>query len=146
MTVNTPVSPGDLFVFYGLLKEGASGMPAHIDLAAAGAFLGPCRFRARMVDLGGFPGVAPGDTLCHGVRYRLDDASLGPALDEFEDVIPGDLANSLYRRERVGLRDEAGAPTGEQAWIYWYNQSVDGRPEIASGDWPLDAGRPRKGG
>ena len=41
MSANGPVSPGDLFVFYGLLKQGAAGMPAHIDLDAAGTFGAP---------------------------------------------------------------------------------------------------------
>ena len=100
MTLNGPVSSGDLFVFYGLLKQGASGMPAHIDLDKAGVFLGPCRFRGALYDLGGFPGVIDGDGLCHGVRYRLDDAALIAPLDEFEDVLPDDLEASLYVRKR----------------------------------------------
>ena len=137
------IKSGDLFVFYGLLKQGASGMPAHIDLEAAGAFLGPCRFKGRMVDLGGFPGVVDGDALCHGVRYRLDDTDLVMALDDFEDVDPSDPEASLYRRERRPLLNDAAAATGETAWIYLYNQPLDGAPEILSGDWPLNAGRTR---
>ena len=140
-----PVRSGDLFVFYGLLKQGAAGMPADLALEASGAFLGPCRFRGRLLDLGGFPGVVDGDTLCHGVRYRLADASLIRAMDAFEDVT-NDPATSLYVRMRIPLLADDGTPTGEQAWIYWYNQATEGFAEIADGNWPLDAGRVRKNG
>lgn len=137
MTANGPVSPGDLFVFYGLLKQGASGMPAHIDLEAAGTFGAPCRFRGALYDLGGFPGVVAGEGLCQGIRYRLNDASIIAALDEFEDVFPDDPARSLYERRKMALLDAVGAETGEQAWIYWYNQSIDGYRLLDDGNWPL---------
>nr|WP_083332770.1 gamma-glutamylcyclotransferase family protein [Hyphomonas sp. Mor2] len=146
MTVNGRVSSGDLFVFYGLLKQGATGMPAHIDLEKAGAFLGPCWFRGALYDLGGFPGVVDGDGLCHGVRYRLDDASLIEALDEFEDVVPDDPDASLYLRKKVPLIDASGTESGEQAWIYWYNRPTDSFTRLADDDWPLDRGRVRKTG
>lgn len=144
MTLNGPVFSGDLFVFYGLLKQGAAGMPEDIDLDAAGAFLGPCRFLGAMYDLGGFPGVVNGTTLCHGVRYRLDDARLASALDAFEDVVPNDPKYSLYMRLKIPLLSAEGEPTDEQGWIYWYNQPVKGFTEIADGNWPLEAGKARK--
>ncbi|MDP3460251.1 MAG: gamma-glutamylcyclotransferase [Hyphomonas sp.] len=137
------VRSGDLFVFYGLLKQGAAGAPAALDLAGAGEFGAPCRFRGRMVDLGGFPGVVAGETLCHGVRWRVRDAGIVPAMDAFEDVTE-DPATSLYRRVNVPLLDDSGAATGEEAWIYWYNRSVGGLPIVADGNWPLDAGKTRK--
>ncbi|MCI4644481.1 MAG: gamma-glutamylcyclotransferase [Hyphomonadaceae bacterium] len=145
MSVNGPVSPGDLFVFYGLLKQGASGMPAHIDLDAAGQFGAPCWFRGSLYDLGGFPGVVAGDGLCEGIRYRMTDTSIIGALDEFEDVIPGDPAGSLYERRKLALLDANGVETGELAWIYWYIQPVSSFVAIPSGIWPLNAGRTRKG-
>lgn len=137
------VKGGDLFVFYGLLKQGAAGQPSGLDLAGAGEFGAPCRFRGRMVDLGGFPGVVAGDALCHGIRWRLRDASIVPEMDEFEDVTD-DPETSMYLRVRVLLLDDAGAATGENAWIYWYNRSVDGYAPVADGNWPLDAGKTRK--
>ena len=144
MTNNGLVASGDLFVFYGLLKQGASGMPSHIDLDAAGQFLGPCRFRGALYDLGGYPGVVAGNGLCHGVRYRLNDASIIAALDEFEDVLPDDPDASLYQRKKVAVMDDAGKETGEVAWIYWYNQSIAEFYKVEDGDWPLDRGRARK--
>ena len=134
---------GDLFVFYGLLKQGAAGAPAALDLAGAGDFGARCRFRGRMVDLGGFPGVVAGEALCHGLRWRVRDAGIVPAMDAFEDVTE-DPATSLYLRVKVPLLDDAGAATGETACIYWYNRSVDGYEPVADGNWPPDAGKTRK--
>ncbi len=137
------VRSGDLFVFYGLLKQGASGAPSALDLVRTGEFGSPCRFRGRMVDLGGFPGVVEGETLCHGLRWRVRDAGIVPAMDAFEDVTD-DPATSLYLRLKVPLLDDTGAATAEEAWIYWYNRSVDGYVTVADGNWPLDAGNTRK--
>ncbi|MCA8891491.1 MAG: gamma-glutamylcyclotransferase [Hyphomonas sp.] len=138
-----PVQAGDLFVFYGLLKLGAAGQPADLPLGGAGAFGAPCRFRGRMVDLGGFPGVVAGDELCHGIRWKLDDVSIVDPMDDFEDVTD-DPATSLYIRTRIPLCDDTGNETGETAWIYWYNKPVDGFSPVADGNWPLDAGKTRK--
>jgi len=137
------VQGGDLFVFYGLLKRGAAGQPEVLDLAGAGAFGAPCGFRGQMVDLGGFPGVVAGHTLCHALRWRVSDTGIVPAMDAFEDVTE-DPDTSLYVRVKVPLLDDAGAATGETAWIYWYNRSVDGYAHVADGNWPLDAGKTRK--
>ena len=139
----TDVQAGDVFIFYGLLKQGAAGGPDALALDVAGEFLGPCRFRGTMLDLGGFPGVVPGDVLCHGARWRVKDASVVPAMDEFEDVTD-DPATSLYLRRKTAVLNEAGVETGEQAWIYIYNQKTDGFPVIEDGNWPLDRGRSRK--
>lgn len=134
------VSPGDLFAFYGLLRQGASGRPAHIDLEAAGRFEGPCRFRGAMYDLGRYPGIVAGDTLCRAEKWRITDVSVVAALDAFEDVDPADPARSLYQRQRIQILDEFGKPTGESGQVYVYNQTVEGARHIADGDWPLGAG------
>lgn len=143
---NGPVAPGDLFVFYGLLKQGALGRPAHIDFEAAGRYLDPCRFRGHMVAVSGYPGVVEGDTLCRGLRYRIEDVSIVPALDRFESVIADDPPASEYVRVRIPLLDDEGAETGEVAWIYRYNRPIAGLAEVPDGDWPLSAGRQRSVG
>lgn len=140
MTVNGEVMSGDLFAFYGLLKQGADGTPTHFDLQAAGSFLGPCRVIGALYDLGGFPGLVRGDTLCHALLYRIEDASMVADLDAFEDVLPDDPQASLYLRIKSAVFDENGEPTGDQAWIYWYNQSVAGKQPVTNGNWPLRGG------
>lgn len=135
-----PVRPGALFAFYGLLLAGAAGAPEGIDLAGAGAYLGPCWLAGDLVDCGGFPGLIRGTGRVLAERYRVDDPAIVAALDAFEDVVPGDPAASLYRRERVGLLDATGASTGETAWAYLYNRAADGLPRLTDGVWPLDRG------
>ena len=129
-----PVSAGDLFIFYGLLKQGALGAPRGLDLERHGEFLGPCRFKGRMFDLGKYPGVVRRDGQCHGILYRLDHPRIARKLDAFEDVRPNDPKNALYRRERVSVIDDYDRGY-QKAWIYVYNQPVTGRREIRSGNW-----------
>ena len=64
-------------------------------------------------------------------------------LDAFEDVTD-DPETSLYLRTQIPLLDHAPKETGEMAWIYWYNKSIEGFPPVADGNWPLDAGKTRK--
>lgn len=139
--INGPVSKGDLFVFYGLLKKGAKGAPAHLKLDKAGQYLGPCRFRAKLVDLGGFPGAVEGETLCTGELYKLEDASIAGQLDAFEDVEAGDPGDSLFQRRKIAVLDDHAEETGQTAWIYWYAKPVAGAPEVPDGDWPLEGQR-----
>jgi gamma-glutamylcyclotransferase (GGCT)/AIG2-like uncharacterized protein YtfP len=137
------VRSGDLFVFYGLLKDGAAGGPGHITLAEAGDWVGPCHFRGRMYELNGFPGVVADEGLCYGELWRIRDTGVVEAMDEYEDVTDNP-ETSLYVRRRVPLLDAAGSPTGAHGWIYIYNQSTDGCSIIEDGKWSLERGRERK--
>ena len=121
-------------------------MPTHIDLEASGIFLDPAHIGADLYDLNGFPGVVPGKGLVKGLLYRLEDSGLAPHLDAFEDIIPGDPEKSLYYRALTEVLDASGEPDGRLAWVYWFNRSVDGRPQITDGDWPLEAGTPQERG
>lgn len=142
MTTTGKVYPGDLFVFYGLLKQGAAGAPKHIDLEKCGTFKGACAFQGRMLDVGGYPGVVEGQNLAQGQRYQIDDVSIVPALDKFEDVT-NDSKTSLYIRKKVALFTTAGVETNRMAWVYWYNQADKGFPIIMDGSWPLERGKAR---
>ncbi len=136
------VRPGDLFVFYGLLKKGALGGPEHIPLADSGEWVTSCRFRGRMYDLGGFPGVVTGEAVCQGVLYRIRDVRIVAALDAYEDVTD-DPATSLYVRRRIALLDATRSPTRASGWIYQYNLDTDGYEVIEDGNWSLERQRPR---
>ena len=118
-------------------------MPAHIDLEAAGEFLDTVYVHGTLYNLGSYPGLVGGEQLVKGIRYRLDDVSVVPDLDAFEDINADDPINSLYCRVKRVLLDEHGQPTGEEAWVYWYNRSIAGRTAIESGDWPLKGSRSR---
>ncbi len=142
MSMTGKVYPGDLFVFYGLLKQGAAGAPSEIDLEKHGVFKGACALRGRMLDVGGYPGVVEGQNLVQGQRYQIDDVTIVPALDAFEGVT-NDRKTSLYLRKKVALFTSAGVETNRTAWVYWYNQADKGFPIIMDGDWPLDRGKAR---
>lgn len=146
MTTNGPVTPGDHFFLYGLLRQGAEGMPAHINLEAGGAFQKSVALKGDLYDLGGFPGIVDGKGLVQGILYRLNDVSLVPLLDEFEDVKQGDEPASLYLRVRKPVLDVDGRSTGETAWVYWYNKPVTGRRRIKTGDWLHEQAARQKAG
>ena len=127
----------ELFVFYGSLKRGAKAAPGHISLDQAGGFLGGCRFRARMVDIGGYPGVLEGDGICQGELYRLDDLSVLHDIDVWEDCDMQDASNSLYQRRLSRFFNGPSGLEEGKAWIYWYAKDGIAFPEIKSGCWPL---------
>ncbi len=135
---NGPVESGDLFFFYGLLKQGAKGAPQHIDLDTGGEFLGPAQIEGKLYDLGDYPGLLAGDGRVEGMLYRLDDVSLLPALDAFEGVVPGDLQASLYIRKKTPLVRSDRADIGQLVWVYWYNQSPGEAMHLPMGVKPLD--------
>ena len=117
----------DLFI-YGTLMPGL-----RLEAEMQGAQpLGPARVQGRLVDVGRYPGLIPGEGLVTGEVYRVDDAQLA-RLDEVEDVVPGDRAVSQYWRERVLVQD--GTLAGQQVWTYVYNQPIDGLTPIAHGDY-----------
>ena len=139
------VVSGDLFIFYGLLKQGAAGAPAHIPLDKAGVFLGPCEFEGEMFDAGGYPGVRVGVKPCMGQLYRLDDISILPALDAFEDCDMADPDASLYQRRRVTYSNGPADTSSGMAWVYWYVAPSSHMPLMKSGNWPLDGVRKDRG-
>ena len=117
----------DLFI-YGTLMPGL-----RLEAEMQGAQpLGPARVQGRLVDVGRYPGLIPGEGLVTGEVYRVDDAQLA-RLDEVEDVVPGDRAVSQYWRERVLVQD--GTLAGQQVWTYVYNRPIDGLTPIAHGDY-----------
>ncbi|MAP96173.1 MAG: hypothetical protein CMK07_14600 [Ponticaulis sp.] len=130
------VQSGDLFFFYGLLKQGAAGSPDHIDLAGGGEFLGPASIRGVLYHLGDYPGVIEGEGVVQGMLYRLNDLNLMPLLDEFEDFDPDDAARSMYLRRCTPLLDRNCLSTNQQAWVYWYNFDIHDQQQIKSGNWP----------
>lgn len=131
------VCPGDLFIFYGLLRQEAV-MASHIPgLDAAGQLIGSCRFAGTMFDAGGYPGIVEGNGMCHGLLWRITDVSVVPAMDAFEDVCD-DPARSLYLRRRTDVLDEKGVRTGEVAWLYVYNQNTAGLVPVQGNEWPMN--------
>jgi gamma-glutamylcyclotransferase (GGCT)/AIG2-like uncharacterized protein YtfP len=130
-----PLSVYQLFV-YGSLRSGFRN-PAYQYLACNFRLLGEAVVKGKFYDKGDYPVAIPtsNDAFITGELY----AAVNPEefqwaiaqLDDYEglNVEPGE--KPWYKREIVEVYQQ-GIPT--RAWIYWYNGSVEGMPEIAIGD------------
>ena len=71
-----------------------------------------------------------------GELYKLnkeDDFSwVFGQLDDYEGLDTEQGEQPLYRRELITVSNDDGNVT--DAWIYWYNGDVSGKPVITSGD------------
>jgi gamma-glutamylcyclotransferase (GGCT)/AIG2-like uncharacterized protein YtfP len=116
-----------LFI-YGTLMPGLR-LEAEMHRAR---FVGPAQIQGRLVDVGRYPGLLPGDDSVVGEIYEVDDAHLA-RLDGVEDMVPGDRAASQYWREEVTVL--SGLLQGERVQTYVYNRPVDGCTPIPHGDY-----------
>ena len=117
----------DLFI-YGTLMPGL-----RLEAEMQGAErLGPARVPGRLVDVGRYPGLLPGEGTVTGEVYRVSDAQLA-SLDEVEEMVPGDRPASQYWREQVTVLE--GALAGQPVWTYVYIQPAEGLTPIAHGDY-----------
>ncbi len=127
-----PTSYHQLFVYGSLRRD--SGHPAHELVSNDFVLLGPARVQAKVYDLGEYPGAVPStdDSFISGELYRLkegvDFEAAATRLDEYEGV---NETPPLFTRSRVNVYTDGLAT---DAWIYWYNGAVAGKPWIASGD------------
>jgi gamma-glutamylcyclotransferase (GGCT)/AIG2-like uncharacterized protein YtfP len=129
----------DTYLFaYGTLLTGTGSRGIDRILRTHGQDRGRGQIRARLYDLGDYPGavatVARGDRVT-GRLYRLRAPERALArLDRYERFHPGaEDASEFVRRLAEVVPD--GARAAVTAWIYYYNRAVVRRPRIASGDW-----------
>lgn len=87
--------------------------------------------------MGEYPAGIPGhdDTFIIGELYTAKHENefswaMGQ-LDDYEGVNVEAGEMQLFRRELAEVYINNGL---EQAWIYWYNGDISGRPSIDSGD------------
>jgi gamma-glutamylcyclotransferase (GGCT)/AIG2-like uncharacterized protein YtfP len=115
--------------FYGSLRR-SFGVQQRLGIHSRLRYLRPCLLRGRLYDLGAYPALLPGDGLVRAELYEpLYDRLIG-FLDEFEGYDPQRPKQSQYLRRLVELIEPRVA-----AWVYLYNQSVEGRPLIDAGCW-----------
>lgn len=92
----------------------------------------------KLYDISWFPGIVlgnhsssdEGESFVTCERITVDDEKL-KQLDVYEGYRDGDNIGSLYLRNPI---EDDGSPEG-QSWIYVYNQSIEGKKLIESGDW-----------
>lgn len=125
-SVPCPARPR-LFVYGSLMR----GMEAHPRLRGA-RLLGEGTVRARLFDLGAYPGAVPGAGVVKGEVWELEEGALA-ALDAYEGFVARAPEESLFVRRRVVVRLVLGGSV--RAWIYFAARVPDGTPEVEGGDW-----------
>lgn len=130
----TPIQP--LFV-YGSLRSGFQH-PAYSYISRYFTLVGKGRVNGQLYDMSDYPAAiaTEGDQQIVGELYRIKDpeefAWAMAQLDDYEGLFPEPGEPALYKRETATIFLEDG--TQEQAWIYWFNGSVEGRAPIPCGD------------
>ena len=125
------------FIFvYGSLRKGFQSS-AYEYISRYFNFFGEAKVKGKLFDLGEYPAAIPvsEDAFIIGELYIVkneNEFSWAIAqLDDYEGVLVEPGEQPLYRREIAdSFINDAIVP----AWIYWYNGSVEGMKEIATGD------------
>ena len=121
---------------YGSLRRGFHS-PAYEYISRYFSFCSEAKVKGRLYDMGEYPAAVPTDdeVFIIGELYQVKNANefswAIAQLDDYEwvHVEPGEPQH--YKREVA----QAICPSGtENAWIYWFNGDVSGKPQIASGD------------
>jgi gamma-glutamylcyclotransferase (GGCT)/AIG2-like uncharacterized protein YtfP len=115
--------------FYGLLNPG-HGPFERLGLADALEFVGPCRIRGRLYDLGDYPALVRGEGMAEGRLYRIRDPRVLKPLDGFEAVVRDVPKASEYLRRPIRLDDPAVT-----AWVYIYNRRPPPGTRVPDGPW-----------
>jgi len=136
----------NMFV-YGTLRKDTDSEMYHL-LARYAEFVGDATYQGRLYRIGYYPGVVPSDNPGHRVRgevYSLREPErVLPMLDQYEECGPGFAERTEYVRDK----QEVVLSTGRKliAWVYIYNRSTEGLPEIISGDFlTADTGQKESG-
>ena len=124
-----------LFV-YGSLRSGFKS-PAYEYISRHFDLVGEATVKGTLYDMGNFPAAIPTseNLFITGELYQIKNENefswaIGQ-LDDYEGVKVESDEVQLYRRDlaEVYLNDQIA-----NAWIYWFNGDVSGKPVIASGD------------
>lgn len=125
-----------LFV-YGSLRSGFHH-PAYEYISKYFRLLSNAKVKGYLHDMGNFPAGVPTEDEAYivGELYALKDAAdfswAIEQLDAYEGVVPDEQDEiPLYKREITTVYTD-GETT--EAWIYWFNGTIDTQPRIHSGD------------
>jgi gamma-glutamylcyclotransferase (GGCT)/AIG2-like uncharacterized protein YtfP len=125
-----------LFV-YGSLRQGFHH-EAYKYISHYFTLIGPAKINGCLYDMGPYPAAQP----CTGQRYIVgevyqvkDTAEFEWAIaqiDDYEGLYVETGETPLYRRNSTTAFLADGSEVN--AWVYWYNGTVEGKPIIESGD------------
>jgi gamma-glutamylcyclotransferase (GGCT)/AIG2-like uncharacterized protein YtfP len=131
------MNPGNYQLFvYGTLRSGLHH-PAYDYISNKFILAGEAKVKGKLYDMGDYPAALPthDEFYIIGELYQLkEDQDFSWAIaqiDDYEGINPEPGESALYRREITTVY------AGNQitnAWIYWYNNDVSGKPIIESGD------------
>ena len=121
---------------YGSLRSGFHH-PAYEYISRYFTLASEAKVKARLYDMGDYPAAVPADEelFIIGELYRINHADefawAIAQLDDYEGLNTEQDEAPLYRRELVTVftHDQS-----TQAWIYWFNGNITGKPYIESGD------------
>lgn len=146
-------SSDDFLLVYGSLMRGQP-YRRQLNLEDSLKFVGIRMVPGTLYDLGDYPAFVHGQGVVGAELYRILDVSVLSKLDKFEDYDSSALEQSLYRRTTIRLPRHKNVliqkllkdPTID-AWIYIYNQPLDGKTEVSARSWPehLATRRPTDG-
>ncbi|MDA0339096.1 MAG: gamma-glutamylcyclotransferase [Proteobacteria bacterium] len=115
--------------FYGLLLPGQGPFEAF----QLGKFLkqaGPCTLRGKLYDVGGYPGLVPGEGQVYGNLFEVTDQQVFRRLDVYEEYNPKNAKESECLRRPMPLIDPRVS-----AWIYVFNRAPSVGKRLHDGRW-----------
>lgn len=115
-----------LFV-YGTLLRGLE----RESVLSGSRFLGTVVVRAKLYDLGSYPGIIDGEGQVIGEVYEIDQATL-KRLDDIEGYKCNNPAGSEYVRKEVKILT---TEVDEPVIAYFYNRKVKECDRIVGGDY-----------
>jgi gamma-glutamylcyclotransferase (GGCT)/AIG2-like uncharacterized protein YtfP len=100
--------------------------------------LGPASVQGRLFDLGDYPGLVPSfhdQDRVKGTLYAMRQArKILRFVDRYEGIVPGaEQYSEFVRRRAVVVLTNTGQQ--REAWVYYYNRPLLGRPPVPSGDY-----------
>ncbi len=125
-----------LFV-YGSLRQGFQH-EAYAYISRYFAFAGDAKVKGRLYDMGSYPAAQPGEGESYivGELYQIKDKAefewAIAQIDDYEGLNVEAGETPQYRRDTTKALLANGSMV--DAWVYWYNDSVEGKPVIESGD------------
>lgn len=120
-------------LMYGSLMRGQDAY-ARFRLDEALEFVSEVRIPGCIYRVADYPGFKFHEGEAHGELFRIRDAAVLAALDEYEEYFPQDMGRSAYARRLVHV-----AEAGVDAWIYEYLPEVDAGTRV-DGRWDAAVG------
>ncbi len=129
-----PLTTGLLFAYGTLMKPWSHG--AARFLHENSEYLGTASLAGRLYDLGDYPGLVydtDSPVQVKGQLFRLNDpARILLFLDDYEGASEESPESGLFRKELLPVLFEGSK---RSAWVYTYNQPLNGALPIPSGDY-----------